>query len=87
MAAPLSDLLRQAFERNPSVQGARLTSQGSIEAIPQASALPDPVLRFDYFGESCQPPCRPSGISNWLTQSFPFPGVLDQAPDLASRES
>jgi cobalt-zinc-cadmium efflux system outer membrane protein len=86
-AAPLSDLLADAFERNPDVRAAQLAWRASIEAVPQASSLPDPMLGFDYFGENVETRVGPQEWRAGISQSFPFPGTLAQAGEVASRES
>jgi outer membrane protein, heavy metal efflux system len=81
----LPELVQVAFQNNPKVHAARLTWRASIKAIPQAHSLPDPMLRFDYFGESVQTRVGPQETRIGLSQSFPFPGTLDQASEVATR--
>jgi cobalt-zinc-cadmium efflux system outer membrane protein len=86
-AAPqaLPELVQVAFDHNPDIHAARLSWQASTESIPQARSLPDPMLRFDYFGESVQTRVGPQESRIGLSQSFPFPGTRDQAAEVAAR--
>ena len=88
-AAPvtLPELLSEAFERNPDVRAAQLAWRASIDAIPEATSLPDPMIRFDYFGENVETRVGPQKSRVGVSQGFPFPGTLRQAGEVASRES
>ena len=83
----LPQLTQTAFAHNPEVQAARVAWRASIEAIPQAGSLPDPMLRFDYFGESVETRTGPQESRIGLSQTFPFPGTLKQAAEVAARQS
>jgi len=88
-AAPvtLPELLSEAFERNPDVRAAQLAWRASIDAIPEATSLPDPMIRFDYFGKNVETRVGPQKSRVGVSQGFPFPGTLRQAGEVASRES
>lgn len=79
-------LVREAFERNPTVKAARAEWAASIARLPQARALPDPMVRFDVFGESVETRVGPQRSRAGVSQAFPFPGTLKQAEGVAAKE-
>src|SRR5262249_14814002 len=50
-ALSLEELVREAAERNPEVQMARRTVEARRARIPQAGALPDPMLTYGVINE------------------------------------
>ena len=79
-------LIRMGAHRNPSVKAARADWRAAIEELPQATALPDPMVRFDYFGESIETRVGPQKYRYGISQTLPFPGTLRQAGQVASKE-
>ncbi len=76
----LPELISEALENNPDLQSANNSWQASEARIPQASALPDPVLSFslanlpiDNFVFDQEPM---TGKRFSLMQMLPFPGKL-----------
>lgn len=74
----LPELIREAKENNPDLQSARNAWQAENAKIPQAGALPDPVLSFNLmnlpvnsFDFNREPM---TGKQVALMQMFPFPG-------------
>ena len=82
----LAGLIRLGGARNPAVKAARAEWHAAIEQLPQATALPDPTVRFDYFGESVETRVGPQEHRFSVSQAFPFPGTLRQAGRVASKE-
>lgn len=82
----LPGLIRLAAARNPAIKAAAAEWRAAIENVPQATALPDPVVRFDYFGESVETRVGPQEYRYGVSQSFPFPGTLRQAGEVASKD-
>ena len=82
----LPGLIRLAAARNPGVKAARSDWRAAIEQLPQATALPDPMVRLDYFGESVETRGGPQEYRLGVSQAFPFPGTLRQAGQVASQE-
>ncbi len=73
----LPSLIRVGLERSPRVKAARAEWRATIEEIPQAKSLPDPMVmvesrlgREEYAFE--------------VSQSFPWPGTLNQAGRVAA---
>jgi outer membrane protein TolC len=81
----LSGLIRTAGERSPDIVAARARWRAAVEKLPQAKALPDPMLRFDYFGENVETRVGPQEYRVGLSQMFPFPGTLKQAETVADK--
>ncbi len=90
----LREAVELALEANPNLQAARLRVDVAAERVPQAGALPDPMLSFALmnrpvsdFGTS--EPMTMNSIQ--LSQRFPWPGKLgfseDRAEHLAVAES
>ncbi len=76
--ASLSDLLSHADSVNPDVDATRESAAAARAAIPQAGALPDPVLTV---GVTNFPVSDPGFRNDFMTmkvlglsESFPFPG-------------
>ena len=82
----LPTLIRLGLQQSPRIKAARAKWQAAIEKIPQAEALPDPRVMFDYFGESVETRVGPQEYRYGLSQSFPWPGTLNQAGEVAARE-
>jgi len=76
----LEDLIQEAVENNPQLQAGFHSWKSSEVRIPQAGALPDPVLGINLLNLPVnnltfdQEPMSGKQIS--LTQMFPFPGKL-----------
>jgi cobalt-zinc-cadmium efflux system outer membrane protein len=64
--ATLNDYLQRAFSHNPGLRAAFDRWQAALERIPQARALDDPTLSFEYFIEQMDSRYQVS-----LTQVFP----------------
>ena len=82
----LPGLIRLAVERNPGIKAARAEWRAAIEELPQATALPDPMVQFDYFGANVETRVGPQEYRYGVSQAFPFPGTLRQAVQVASGE-
>lgn len=69
-------LVRLGAARSPTVKAARADWQAAIETYPQATALPDPMVRYDYFAESVETRVGPQEHRFGISLPFPFPGTL-----------
>lgn len=80
--APLSlpELLREALQHNPEIRSAQRAAEARRARIPQAGALPDPVLAAGVTNEGRPVPFQTLGAKDFseiyvgLTQDFPYPG-------------
>jgi len=82
----LRSLIRFGLRRNPDIAAARAEWEAAIAAVPQAESLPDPMVSFDYFGESVETRVGPQEYRYGLSQGLPWPGTLDQAGEVAAHE-
>ncbi len=80
--ATLDDYLQHAFSHNPVLRAAFDRWKAAQERIPQARALDDPTLSFEYFVEHVDTRYRVS-----LTQTFPAFGKLDLRDKSAAAET
>ncbi|MBJ6764540.1 TolC family protein [Myxococcaceae bacterium JPH2] len=76
--ATLAQLLTEALEARPELRQVEAQAQAAQERIPQAGALPDPVLQLgiqnDGFGELMIGKMEGSYYSIMASQGVPFPG-------------
>ncbi len=83
----LPSLLEEAVRRNPDLEAARKRWQASLAKIPQAGALPDPIVSLNLlnvpittfaFDQEAM-----TGKQIAFTQKFPFPGKLGLKENIA----
>lgn len=86
----LSEAIAVAREANPALRAARLRADAAFARVPQAGALPDPMLSFalgnrplDGFGTS--EPMTMNTVS--LSQTLPWPGKLGSAEESQSHRA
>jgi len=89
----LPDLVREALERNPEVQMAARVVEAKHAHIPQAGALPDPVLMYGVENEGRPVPFETLGTNGFsdvyvgITQEIPFHGKRGLREKVASEEA
>ena len=82
----LPTLIRLAVERNPKLKVARINWEATIERYPQVTALPDPMLSYNYFVRSVETRVGPQRHRLGFSQAFPYPGTLDAAGRVILKE-
>lgn len=82
----LPALVRLGMARSPKVQAARANWQAAVERLPQAGALPDPMLKFEFMSPQFADSLGRTPRSYGVEQSFPLPGTLRQQRLLAAAE-
>src|SRR6266849_3571266 len=76
----LPDLVREALDHNPAVQMAARGVEARRARVPQAAALPDPMLMFGVMNEGRPVPFQTLGEAGFseaylgVSQDLPFPG-------------
>ncbi|MGB0370883.1 MAG: TolC family protein [Opitutales bacterium] len=85
--ARLHDYLEQAQSGNPEIQAFEHRYHAAIQRVPQAAALPDPVLQVTAFVESVQTRTGPQDTAFSLSQKIPWFGKLDSRESAASAEA
>ncbi len=81
-AATFHEYFRHALKHNPRVRAAFERSKAAVERIPQARALDDPTLSFEYFIDQMDARYRVG-----LTQMFPAFGKRALREDAAAAEA
>lgn len=79
------DYIRYALYHSPRVEAAYQRWLAATEELPQVSALPDPRLSFGFFVEEVETRTGPQQARINVSQSFPWPGILDDREDAAAR--
>jgi len=82
----LHDYVLQALRRNPSVEAAIADVQAKLARIPQATSLPDPVLRTIIRPEPIQTAAGDAYFTLGVGQKIPLPAKLDRAGRIAAAE-
>jgi outer membrane protein TolC len=89
--AALEELISEALRDNPGVQSALRLVEARRRRVPQARALPDPVVSVGWmgdikpFGVQRQDPSSYRSLS--AMQEIPYPGKLKLRGDIADREA
>jgi outer membrane protein TolC len=83
----IGDLVKYAYENNPSITEARENWRAAIEDVRVTEGYPDPQLKFNYFIDPIETRLGPQDWNATLTQKIPFPGRLSNAGEVASADS
>jgi outer membrane protein TolC len=84
----LNQAIQQARLANPMLQAARYRADAAAERVPQAGALPDPMLSFgmrNWVARDWSASAPMSANVIQLTQRFPWPGKLGFSEERAER--
>ncbi len=81
----LPELIEEALSQNPQIKVARNEWEASLQVIPQAKSLPDPMLSYSYFGQSVETRLGPQRNKFSLSQKFPFFGKLSLKGEIAGK--
>ena len=89
-AVALEDLVREALQKNPAVQSALHSVEAQRRRVPQAKALPDPVVGIGWEGNirpfSVQTGDPSSYRAITASQQLLYPGKLKLRGELASKD-
>jgi outer membrane protein TolC len=83
---PLNDFIQTSLERNPAIQSAVADARAKLARIPQATALPDPVVRSIVRPEPIQTAAGDVYFTLGVSQTFPLPAKLERAGEVAAAE-
>ncbi len=86
-AVRLSDLVRLAYAKNPSIAQARENWRVTIENYRVAAGYPDPQLMFTWFPEPIETRLGPQDWNAQISQMIPFPGKLSKAGELVAQDA
>ena len=87
----LDDLVGEALEKNPGVQGALRQVTALRHRVPQAKTLPDPTVSVGWAGNITPFSVQQGDPSSYrgvtASQSIPFPGKLKLRGEIVDREA
>lgn len=89
----LPELVREALERNPDVQMAQRMVEARRARVPQAGALPDPMLMYGVLNEGRPLPFQTLGSADFseayvgISQDIPYPGKRGLREKVAREEA
>ena len=89
----LDAFVREALERNPQIQMARRLVAAKRARVPQAGALPDPMLMYGVVNEGSPVPFESLGQRDFsevyvgFSQDIPFPGKRGLREKVAGEEA
>ncbi len=89
----LPDLVREALESNPDVRTARRMVEARRARVPQAGALPDPMLMYGVMNEGRPVPFQTLGTAGFsevyvgVSQDIPYPGKRGLREKVADEEA
>ena len=87
LAGTLSQLIELALRQNPGIQAARCEWEKQIEKYPQAVALPDPTLTYNYPLQHAATRADMEQHKLVFMQEIPFPGKLYWEGEIAKEEA
>ena len=86
----LTEVLREALERNPAIQSALHTVEGQRHKVPQAKSLPDPEASVGWMGNLTPFSVQEGDPSSYrgagVMQSLPYPGKLKLRGEVAGQD-
>lgn len=83
----LREYVEQALEAHPTIRAARARSQAVFERVPQATALPDPMLSFGQSIRSIETRVGPQLNTFGISQTFPWRGTRGLRGEVVLREA
>lgn len=83
----LEDLIRYAYEKNPSIRTARHAWRATLENYRVVTGYPDPQLNAFYYPNPIETRLGPQDWNVSLSQKIPFPGKLSKAGEVVESEA
>lgn len=83
----IGDLVRYAYENNPSIVEARESWNATIERFRLEKGYPDPKLTVTYFPEPIETRLGPQDWNATISQKIPFPGKLTKTGEVAKYDA
>ncbi|MEO8052125.1 MAG: TolC family protein, partial [Acidobacteriota bacterium] len=83
----LDGYLRDALDRNPAVRQAFAAYQASLQRLPQASALPEPMVGVTQYLRTPETRVGPQTTMLSVSQAFPWFGKLSDKEKIAAKEA
>lgn len=85
--AVLEGVIQEALQENLQIKSAWREWQAALEKVPQAKALPDPVLSYSHFGSRLETRLGPQRNKISLSQKLPFFGKLAYKAEVAQSQA
>jgi outer membrane protein, heavy metal efflux system len=85
--ARLAVYLHEALDRNPSIKEAFDRYQAALQKLPQASALPEPMINFTNYVRSPETRVGPQTLAVSVSQQLPWFGKLSDREKVAAKEA
>lgn len=90
-ASDVDELVREALEKNPAIQGAQHQVRAQRLRVPQAKAFPDPTLSLGWMGNITPFSVQEGDPSSYRAlsamQEIPYPGKRGLRGEVANREA
>jgi outer membrane protein TolC len=92
-ATPLADILQEAEQNNPQIQGARQGWNAARQVSTQVSTLPDPQFQLQQVNVGSPRPFAGYTTSDFayvglgVSQDLPYPGKLQLKGEIAKRDA
>ena len=87
----LEDLVREALQKNPAIQSALHSVEAQRRRVPQAKALPDPMVGIGWAGNIAPFSVQSGDPSSYravtASQQLLYPGKLKLRGEIASKEA
>jgi outer membrane protein TolC len=87
----LDDVIREALEKSPEAQSALHAVRALERRVPQAKALPDPMVSVGWAGNLTPFSVMQGDNSSYrgltVSEQFPYPGKLKLRGEIASKEA
>lgn len=83
----LTSLIEEALSENPGIKAAYHDYEATLQKIPQARSLDDPMVKYTHFGENIETRVGPQENILSFSQSIPFYKKRSLKADVASREA
>jgi outer membrane protein TolC len=87
----LGDVIREALEKSPEAQSALHAVRALERRVPQAKALPDPMVSVGWAGNLTPFSVMQGDNSSYrgltVSEQFPYPGKLKLRGEIASKEA
>jgi outer membrane protein TolC len=85
--AQLAAYVEQAIDKDPVVEASFARYRAALQKIPQATALPDPMLNVTPFARSPETRVGPQNFGVSLSQKLPWFGKLSEKGKVALKEA
>ncbi len=83
----LAGLIAEALEKHPALDASLAKYRAALQKIPQATALPEPVLEFNPGPRMAETRVGPQMLMMSLSQEFPWFGKLAEKGQVAAKEA